>query len=531
MSLDSSTPRVDEGSPLLRADEESRRRGRRRDLFGRCAYFLVWAITASFLLTGIHHTLKNYRRTKRQRHHVFSHDFVWGSATSAYQIEGATKEDGRGLSIWDTFCEQPGTIMDGRNGDVACDHYHRMESDVRLMKELGLQAYRFSIAWPRILPSGTGEVNAAGVAFYNRLIDTLIAHDIEPWITLYHWDLPQALEDTNGGWLGRETVNAFGGYARVCFQAFGDRVKHWITINESWTVAVNGYNNGVHAPGRSENPSTEPYIVAHHLILAHAKAARIYHNEFAPIQNGLIGVSHCADFRYPLTDSSKDKDAAERAMLFQLGWFADPIFKGEYPKEMRQRLGHRLPQFTHEEKKELVGSTDFLGLNHYSSLLASEPTEIPTYGGYWADIAVSFGARDDWRRNDMGWPIVPDGCREMLKWIARRYHNPIIYMTENGSAEPEPFLELALHDEARRNYFEDYLRACAEAIEAGVRLRGYFAWSLMDNFEWQFGYQKRFGLLYVDFDTQVRTPKLSAEWYRETILANGNNIQMVHDSR
>ena len=525
-----SSDRVDEGSPLIHANDFRNRSGR-LDLCGRWGYFAVWAVVASFVLSAVHHTVKKHRQTKQQHshHHVFPHDFVWGSATSAYQIEGAAHEDGRGLSIWDTFCQEPNAIMDGSSGNVACNHYHLMDSDVQLMKELGLQAYRFSIAWPRVLPNGTGQVNAAGIAFYNRLIDTLIANDIEPWVTLYHWDLPQALEDSYGGWLGRETVDAFGDYARLCFQAFGDRVQHWITMNESWTVAINGYNNGVHAPGRSDNPSTEPYIVAHNLILAHAKAAGIYHRDFAETQKGKIGVSHCADFRYPLTETQADEDAAERAMVFQLAWFADPIFKGDYPMEMRERLGRRLPYFTDEEKKQLMGSTDFLGLNHYSSLLASEPAEIPTYGGYWADIFVDFSARDEWRRNDMGWAIVPDGCREMLKWIAHRYHNPVLYMTENGSAEPEPFLELALHDEERRNYLRDYIRACAQAMNVGVNLRGYFAWSLMDNFEWQFGYQRRFGLVRVDFDTQVRTPKLSAEWYRETILANGSNMGMVDD--
>lgn len=524
MAVSTSDYCLNEGSPLLRANEATLHRC---GSCGRWSYFFVWLMAAALVLTSVNTSVKKHRRAKLKLHHSnFPHDFVWGSATSAYQIEGAVNEDGRGESIWDTFCQEPDAIMDGSSGDIACDHYHRMESDVQLMKEMGLQAYRFSIAWPRILPNGTGQVNNAGIDFYNRLIDTLIANDIEPWVTLYHWDLPQALEDGYGGWLSRDTVTAFGEYARVCFQAFGDRVQHWITINEAWTVAVNGYNNGIHAPGRSENPAIEPYVVAHYLILAHATAARIYHDEFAPIQKGMIGVSHCSDYRYPLTNSSQDKDAAERAMVFLLGWFADPIYKGDYPIEMRRRLGHRLPQFTNDEKELLAGSADFLGLNHYSSLLASEPTKIPTFSGYWADIFVDFHSKDDWRINDQGWAVVPDGCREMLKWIAHRYNNPIIYMTENGSAEPEASLEVARHDEGRRSYFEGYIRACAQAIREGVKLRGYFAWSLMDNFEWQFGYQRRFGLCYVDFNTQVRTPKLSAEWYRSTILTNGDNIQL-----
>jgi beta-glucosidase len=462
----------------------------------------------------------------RYEHHQFPKDFVWGSATSSYQIEGATTEGGRGVSIWDTYCGQEGNIADGSSGAVACDHYHRVEQDVRLMKELGLKAYRFSIAWPRIYPNGTGTVNLAGIEFYNRLIDTLLEHDIEPWITLYHWDLPQALEDRYGGWLNRQIVPDFGEYARTCFEAFGDRVTHWITLNESWTVAVQGYNDGSKAPGKVDNPAVNVYKAGHNLVLAHARAAHIYKQEFAATQKGLIGIANCGDFRYPKRTSSEgDVEAAERAMIFQYAWLSDPFFTGDYPPEMRERLGNRLPHFTAKERRELLGSTDFLGLNHYSTLYATTPKKAPTFAGYWADMHVEFSSDPAWKKNFMGWSTNPDGCRELLVWISQRYQGVTIVMTENGTSEDEPDLATALRDEGRREYFEGYLRACAEAIELGVRLAGYFAWSLMDNFEWEYGYTRRFGICHVDFETEVRTPKSSAVWYSETIKVNGANKQ------
>lgn len=495
------------------------------------------------------------RSMRLEKFHNFPSDFVWGAATSAFQIEGGREE--RGATIWDTFASDELNILDGSNGDVACDHYDKMQQDVDLMKSLGLQAYRFSIAWTRILPTGrpvsgkhhdVNEVNQKGIDFYNRLIDALLEAGITPYVTLFHWDLPQTLEDEYGGWLDRRIINDFQNYAEVCFHHFGDRVLHWITLNESWTVAVNGYNNHVHAPGHYKHPGTETYLAAHHLLLAHAKTVQLYRRKYRNVYDdddddsnrfddddatakkpaGMIGMSNCADFRYPLDKTNMaDREAAERAMVFQLAWFADPIYFGDYPAEMKQRLGHRLPRFTRDERRMLKGSSDFFGLNHYSSLLAAEPAEqTPTYEGYWADMHVDFSAKDKWKRNDMGWSIVPHGCRELLKWIANRYDNPILIMTENGSAEPEPNLETALHDEGRRSYFESYLRASAEAMETdSVDMRGYFAWSLMDNFEWQFGYQRRFGICRVDFETQERTPKSSALWYAQTIAANGHNIR------
>jgi beta-galactosidase len=461
---------------------------------------------------------------------VFPKDFVWGAATSSYQIEGAAAEDGRGLSIWDTYCALDGKIADGSSGAVACDHYHRVQEDIQLLKALNIRAYRFSIAWPRILPNGTGNVNPAGIAFYNQLIDLLLENNMEPWVTLYHWDLPQTLEDRYEGWQGREIVDDFANYAKICFQAFGDRVQHWITLNEAWTVAVQAYNDGTKAPGKTDNPSIKVYRAGHHLVLAHARAATIYKEEFAPTQKGQIGIANCGDFRYPKTDTQDDQLAADRAMIFQYAWLTDPFFVGDYPVEMRERLGDRLPHFTDEERQEMIGANDFLGLNHYSTLYASLPKETPAFGGYWADMNVEFSSDPSWRKNFMGWSTNPDGCRELLLWISNRYKGVTIVMTENGTSEDEPDLATSLRDEGRRLYFEGYLRACAEAIALGVNLAGYFAWSLMDNFEWEYGYTRRFGICHVDFETQVRTPKSSALWYSETIQANGRNIPKMNNS-
>lgn len=344
------------------------------------------------------------------RYHEFPIDFTWGAATSSFQIEGATKEGGRGLSIWDTYCMKEGKIVDASNGDLACDHYHRVEEDVRLMKDLGLKAYRFSIAWPRILPNGklvTGKdvnengINHEGIAFYNRLIDELLKNEIEPWVTLYHWDLPQALEDEYGGWLSPKIVDDFGRYASVCFEAFGDRVKNWITINEAWTVAVLAYENGSKAPGNIVNPEIEVYLVAHHFLLAHARAVRNY-REFYHDQDGKIGISNSGDFRYPLNpESLQDRRAAERSMVFQYAWLVDPLVFGDYPAEMRIRLGDRLPQFSESQQLELIGSLDFMGLNHYSTMYASMKSERSLYGGYWADMDVDVSSDTSWRKNFM----------------------------------------------------------------------------------------------------------------------------------
>ena len=455
--------------------------------------------------------------------HLFPKGFVWGSATSAYQIEGAWNADGKGPSIWDVFCMIPGKVHGGHSGATACDHYHRLEEDVALMKQLGLKAYRFSISWPRLMPAGSGAVNPQGIAFYNALIDRLLDAGIEPWVTLYHWDLPVALEFGNGGWLGEDISDHFAAYADLCFQYFGDRVKHWITINEPWVVAILGYGLGVFAPGRVSNAA--PYLAGHHLLKAHAKAVRVYRDKYQSVQNGRIGITNNCDWREPLSDTPEDRQAAERALEFFLAWFADPIYKGDYPECMRTRLGARLPSIGAEDRALIEGSSDFFGLNHYTTMYAAAsgaaPGSVYGNGGLSEDQDVALSVSPEWPLTDMQWAVVPWGCRKLLEWIAQRYDNPPIYITENGCAYPDQPKNGRVHDPARVAFFEGYLREIHGAIQNGVDLRGYFIWSLMDNFEWASGYDKQFGITYVEPESLRRIPKDSALWYREVIRNNG----------
>jgi len=458
----------------------------------------------------------------------FPEGFTWGTATSSYQIEGGYNEGGKGPSIWDAFCQVPGRIEASDTGEVACDHFHRFREDVKLMAELGMPAYRFSIAWPRIMPTGRherGSVNEEGIKFYSDLIDCLLEHGIEPWVTLYHWDLPLALQTEHDGWLNPAIADDFEAYARVCFEAFGDRVKHWITFNEPWVVAILGYGQGVFAPGRQSN--SEPYLAAHNILRSHAKAVQCYRNEFAD-QQGVIGITNNCDWREPLTDKPEDQEAAERALDFYLGWFADPIFlSGDYPASMRERVGDRLPKFTAEESEALLGSSDFFGLNHYTTMFAAETSddgkEASVYGngGISEDQKVDLSVDPDWPLTEFKWAVVPWGCRKLLGWIAERYGDPAIYITENGCAmDDKVAADGSIDDPDRLAFYRDYLGACHEAIGDGVKLRGYFAWSLMDNFEWASGYKFRFGLVHVDRETLKRTPKESAKWYSKVVRAN-----------
>ncbi len=453
----------------------------------------------------------------------FPIDFIWGGATSSYQIEGAWNIDGKGPSIWDVFTMIPGKVNQFENGNIACDHYHKIEEDVALMKKLGLKAYRFSISWPRILPSGRGKVNTKGIDFYNKLINALIANDITPWVTLYHWDLPAALEFELGGWLGEEISDVFAAYANVCFDAFGDRVKHWITINESWVVAILGYGLGVFAPGKKS--MDYPYLVGHNLLKAHGKAVACYRHKFQTIQGGKIGITNNCDWREPLTNSPDDHAAAERALEFFLAWFADPIYKGDYPESMKLRLGARLPSFSEEDKLLIKGSSDFFGLNHYTTMYAADATNnrevgsVYGNGGLSEDQDVNLSVAPDWKMTSMQWAIVPWGCRKLLLWISERYDHPEIIITENGCAFNETLIDSDVDDADRIAFFQGYLSAIQEAIQQGARVKGYFIWSLMDNFEWALGYDKRFGIVYVDEKLQ-RIPKASAWWYKKVIEGN-----------
>jgi len=454
---------------------------------------------------------------------TFPEGFKWGSATSAYQIEGAHDVDGKGPSIWDHFSHQDGNIKNNDNGDIGIDHYNRFKEDVALMKAQGYHVYRFSVSWPRIMPNGKGEINEKGIEFYSALIDELLANGIEPWVTLYHWDLPQVLEEEIDGWLNPEIADCFADYARICFERFGDRVKHWITHNEPWVVSVLGYGQGIFAPGIKSNEA--PYQASHNLLIAHAKAVQVYRTEFGD-QNGQIGITNNCDWREPLTDKQEDRNAAQRALEFFLGWYADPVYKGDYPQIMKDMLGSKLPAFSEEEKIMLKGSSDFFGLNHYTTMYASNDKgasqgDIKGNGGINDDQKVALTRDDNWELTAMEWAVVPWGCRKLLEWIAERYDNPPIYITENGFACDDEFKDGVVDDtETRLKYYNGYLCACHKAIEKGVNLKGYFAWSLFDNFEWAHGYGSRFGLNYVDYTTMVRTPKASALWFADVIKKN-----------
>ncbi|PKA60205.1 Beta-glucosidase 4 [Apostasia shenzhenica] len=463
----------------------------------------------------------------------FPANFVFGVATSAYQVEGARNEDGKGDSIWDIFSQKNGNIKDGSNGNIAVDHYHRYKEDVELISKLGFQAYRFSISWSRIFPDGFGDkVNDKGIAYYNSLIDFLLAKGIQPYVTLYHWDLPYKLHESVGGWLSEKVVEHFAMYAEICFARFGDRVKHWITMNEPLQTAINGYGIGIFAPGRKENNYDEPYIAAHYQILAHAAAVDVYNKKFKATQGGEIGLVVDCEWAEAFSDEVHDKDAAQRRLDFQLGWFLDPIYFGDYPAVMRKRLGDKLPKFSETHKELLQNPIDFVGLNHYTSKLivhAPDTTQGPFYKIQEIERRVKRQAGDligeraasDWLY------VVPWGIRKVLNYIAEKYRNPPIYVTENGMDDEEDetaSIDHFLNDQRRIQYFKDYLAAVAQAIRDGVDIRGYFAWSLLDNFEWAQGYTKRFGLVYVDYKNGLtRHPKSSAHWFSQFLKDKKDN--------
>jgi len=462
-------------------------------------------------------------------------DFIWGYATASYQIEGSPTADGRGVSIWDTFSHIPGKTKGGGNGDVATNSYLRWEDDIELLKSYGAKAYRFSIAWPRIIPLGgrNDPVNAKGIEFYSKFIDSLLKAGIEPYVTLYHWDLPQALHDRYGGWLNKdEIVTDFVNFSKVCFEAFGDRVKTWITINEPWCVAVLGYGNGQCAPGRSSDrirspegdSSTEPWIVGHHLMLAHAHVVKLYREEYKGKQGGQIGITLSFNWVMPYDDDPANIKATERALSVKPGWFADPIFRGRTSSLLKDLLGDRLPEYSPEEWAVVKDSSDFFGLNTYSTSLVQE-------GGtdeFNGKVNTGFVKKDG---TDLAPPshvnwlrTYPLGFRALLNWVWDNYKTPI-YITENGypaKGENTMAVEDVVHDDERITYFSGMLENLAKAkIEDGVDVRGYFAWSLLDNFEWADGYDTRFGVTYVDFKTQERHSKDSSNflktWFEDHI--------------
>ena len=448
----------------------------------------------------------------------FPAGFWWGAATAAYQIEGAARADGRGPSIWDTFAAQPGRIAGGDTGDVAAEHYLRYRDDVALMAEVGLPAYRFSLSWSRVMPTGSGPVNDAGLDFYDKLVDTLCARGIRPVATLYHWDLPQPLED-RGGWPVRDTAERFADYARAVAARLGDRVALWCTLNEPWCSAFLGYGSGGHAPGRAEGPVA--LAAAHHLLLAHGLATQVVRDQ-APTAKVSIALNQGAV--RPLTGSAADLDAARRIDGLLNRLFVDPILLGAYPSDVVTDTAAVSDwSFVRDQDLKVIGEPiDVLGVNYYQPDLVSAGSEPAT--GPWpfpGSESVAFHPTPG-PVTDMGWTVDPEGLRELLIRLHRDYPAVPLMVTENGAAYadwPEPDGRFA--DDRRIEYLRGHLAAAHAAIEAGVDLRGYFVWSLLDNFEWAFGYGKRFGLMHVDYPTQRRTLKDSAHWYRDVIAANG----------
>jgi beta-glucosidase len=425
-------------------------------------------------------------------------DFVWGVATSAFQVEGAASEDGRGPSIWDTRCTLPGKIHKGGSGDVSCDHYHRYPEDVAMMQSLGVDAYRFSIAWPRVLPTGRGKVNEAGLAFYDRLVDSLLAANIEPWACLYHWDMPQALEDL-GGWAARDSAGWFADYSALMAQRLGDRVKRWITFNEFSVFTLFGYAMDWCAPGLVDRDANLRAI--HHVNLAHGRCVDVLRDS---VRDASIGAVHNRQVVWPATQSDADRSAA--AML-DAHWnlaFPEPQLRGAYPVLLAEAIE---PWVQPGDMAQICRRIDWLGLNHYGPIFAkADPTTI--WGFAWGETPADAPVRDD-----IKWAIFPEAFRDELIELSRRYKLPV-YVTENGCGTLDlPDATGAVHDPTRVAYLEIYTATMHEAIRAGADVRGYFVWSLLDGFEWGAGYTNPFGLLHVDFETQKRTPKTSARWY------------------
>jgi beta-glucosidase len=434
----------------------------------------------------------------------FPKDFLWGTATASYQIEGAAQEDGRLPSIWDTFSRTPGCVINGDTGDVACDHYHRYKEDVALIADLGVHAYRFSVAWPRVLPDGTGAVNQSGLDFYSRLVDELLERGVLPHLTLYHWDLPQTLQD-RGGWASRDSVAAFVNFADVVSRKLADRVKYWTTINEPWCVAFLGNQIGAHAPGLQDLPTA--VRVSHHVMLGHGEAVGVLRANGAEKVGIVLNPTHVM----AATDTPEDRAAAWRHDGYINRWWLDPLFKGSYPMDMLEWLGE--PPVENGDMEKIHQPLDFLGVNYYQRSLIARNDDDPVLQTQELKPPGEYTAQN--------WEVYPPGLYYLLKRIARDYNPPPLYVTENGAAYDDELIDGHVHDEKRRAYLQAHFEQALQARNEGVDLRGYFVWSLMDNFEWAWGYDKRFGIVYVDYATQQRTLKDSALWYKDVIKNNG----------
>lgn len=445
---------------------------------------------------------------------TFPSNFVWGTATSSYQIEGGGLDDGKGECIWHRFSHTDGKIWNNDTGDIACDHIHRYPEDIQLMKTLGIDAYRLSVAWARVLPAGMGAVNEQGMDFYDSLIDALLRENITPHVTLYHWDLPQALQD-KGGWENPDSVKWFADYVDLMTRNLGDRVKNWITHNEPYVVSMLGNELGYHAPGKQDPVAA--YTVAHHVMMSHGVAVPIIRQNSPGAE---VGITLDQTYSAPMTDSHEDRMAARRFDAYHNDWFLEPTFRGTYPADLVKYLEPK-GVFANIDLGDIETACvpiDFLGINYYTRNMIFHQE-----GG---TLDIGFGQNENGQFTGMSWEVYPDGLLHTLVYLHNAYFPPKIYITENGCAydDPEP-ADGIVDDPKRAEYYQSHLDAVSQAIDMGVPVQGYFAWSFMDNFEWAYGYEKRFGLFYVDFETQERTPKASAHYYRDRIARERANSQ------
>jgi beta-glucosidase len=440
---------------------------------------------------------------------TFPKNFVWGAATASYQIEGAWDRDGKGESIWDRFSHTPGKVDNGDTGDMACDHYFRWREDIGLMKDLGLKAYRFSISWPRILPAGRGSINEAGIGFYSQLVDALLDAGIEPYATLYHWDLPQILQDA-GGWTARMSADAFTEFANIASSVLGDRVKNWITLNEPWVSAFVGYEHGRHAPGHTD--LNEALAASHHLLLAHGQAVPVIRRNCAGAN---VGITLNFSPQDPASSSIADRKQATWVDGYINRWFLDPLAGRGYPQDMVNSHGSALEFVQPGDLDIIFAPIDFMGVNYYTRNIARAEHVAEK------DNAPRTVFRGD-EITEMDWEVYPSALYDLLGRLHFEYRFPAIFITENGAAFPDQVSpDGQVHDPARLSYVKRHLEMVNKAIQIGVPVKGYFVWSLLDNFEWGYGYSKRFGIIYVDYQTQQRILKSSAKWYQQVICENG----------
>lgn len=466
----------------------------------------------------------------------FANDFLFGAASAAYQVEGAWDKDGKGISNWDIFSKIPGKTFEGTNGDVAVDHYNRYKEDIKLMAEMGLESYRFSVSWPRIIPDGDGEINQKGLDFYNNLIDECLKYGIVPFVTLYHWDMPQVLEE-QGGWTNKKTINGFIKYAEACFKAFGDRVKHWITFNEAIVFCKSGYITGAHPPGLV-NDQKKYFQATHNVFVAHAKCVEVYKNLK---QYGEIGITHVFNPAYSVDHKEENISATEHANYYDTYWYYDPILKGEYPEYVVELLkeNNLVPDWTNEELellKNTADKNDFIGLNYYQpqrimkntdgqQLVASRENSTgapgnPSFDGFYKTVMMEDKVYTKW-----GWEISPQGFLDGLRMLKARYGDVKLYITENGLGDEDPIIEDEIVDIPRIKFIEEHLKVVKAAISEGINLKGYYAWSVIDLLSWLNGYKKQYGFIYVDHKNNYdRKKKLSFHWYKKVIETRGENL-------